>query len=117
MKDARGAIIYIGKALSLKSRVRSYFSSVEALPPRLHKMVSEVREVGWKTTPSELGALLLESRLIKQHTPRYNRAQLEYRNRPFLKLDKMHPFPRLTPSAEIGRASCRESVAVRGLAE
>src|SRR5690625_104209 len=99
MKDARGAIIYIGKALSLKSRVRSYFSSVEALPPRLHKMVSEVREVGWKTTPSELGALLLESRLIKQHTPRYNRAQLEYRNRPFLKLDKMHPFPRLTPSA------------------
>ena len=99
MKDARGAIIYIGKALSLKSRVRSYFSSVEALPPRLHKLVSEVREVGWKTTPSELGALLLESRLIKEHTPRFNRAQLEYRNRPFLKLDITHPFPRLTPSA------------------
>jgi DNA polymerase III subunit epsilon len=95
MRNARGETIYIGKALDLNSRVRSYFSAIEAHPTRLRKMVAEVRDVGWKETPSELGALLLESKLIKKHQPRFNRAQLTYRNRPFLRLDVLHRAPSL----------------------
>lgn len=99
MKDARGEIIYIGKALSLSARVRSYFNAVEAHPDRLRRLVYEVRDIGWKETHSELGALLLESRLIKQHQPTFNRAQRSYRARPFLKIETDHPFPRLSISS------------------
>jgi DNA polymerase III subunit epsilon len=99
MRNGRGEIIYIGKALDLNSRVRSYFSAVEAHPSRLRKMVAEVRDIGWKETPSELGALLLESRLIKEHQPKYNRAQLTYRNRPFLRLDVEHTAPSISVKA------------------
>jgi DNA polymerase III subunit epsilon len=99
MRNARGEIIYIGKAVDLNSRVRSYFSAIEAHPTRLRKMVAEVRDVGWKETPSELGALLLESKLIKAHTPKFNRAQLTYRNRPFLRLDVTHAAPSIVMRA------------------
>ncbi len=99
MKNGRGDIIYIGKARRLSMRVRSYFNAVEAHPERLRQLVREVRDIGWKTTDSELGAMLLESRLIKEHLPRFNRAQLKYRARPFLRLDVRQPFPRLTVSS------------------
>ena len=98
MKDAAGATLYIGKAKSLRSRVRSYFTAIEAHPPRLRKLVEAVRDVGWEETPSELAALLLESRLIKERQPRFNRAQRRYRNRPFIRLDAQHPFPTVSVS-------------------
>ena len=96
MKDGSGATLYIGKAKSLKSRVRSYFTAIEAHPPRLRKLVEAVRDVTWEETPSELDALLLESRLIKAEQPRFNRAQRRYRNRPFIRLDAGHPFPSIS---------------------
>ena len=98
MKDARGATLYIGKAKSLRSRVRTYFTAVEAHPPRLLKLVEAVRDVAWEETPSELAALLLESRLIKERQPRFNRAQRRYRNRPFIRIDAQHPFPSVSVS-------------------
>lgn len=96
LRDAHGAVVYIGKAKRLRARVGSYFNAIEAHPPRLRKMVEVVRDVTWEETGSELRALLLESRLIKQHQPRFNRAQRRYRNRPFLRLDASAPFPRVT---------------------
>ena len=96
MKDSGGATLYIGKAKRLKSRVRSYFTAIEAHPPRLRKLVEAVRDVAWEETPSELDALLLESRLIKAQQPRFNRAQRRYRNRPFIRLDARHPFPSIS---------------------
>ncbi len=99
MKNNSDAIVYIGKARRLSDRVRSYFNAVEAHPQRLRQLVEEVRDIGWKTTASELGALLLESRLIKKHQPRFNRAQRKYRARPFLRLDVNDTYPRLTVSA------------------
>src|SRR5690606_12039198 len=78
MKNAKGQILYIGKAKSLKNRVRSYFNAVEAHPPRIRQLVDAVRRVEWQETGSELAALLLESRLIKEHQPRFNRALLRY---------------------------------------
>ncbi len=99
MKDRHGAVVYIGKAKSLRARVRSYFTGVEGHPERTRKLLRSVRDVTWTETGSELGALLLESRLIKEHKPRFNRAQRRYRSRPFLRLDTTHEAPRLSLSA------------------
>lgn len=96
MKDGRGTIIYIGKARSLRNRVRSYFNAIEAHPPRIRQLVDAVRTIAWEETGSELGALLLESKLIKEHQPRFNRAQRQYRSRPFIRLDTRHPYPRIS---------------------
>ncbi|MEX1054642.1 MAG: exonuclease domain-containing protein, partial [Rhodothermales bacterium] len=76
MKDSRHRTIYVGKALNLRNRVRSYFTSIEGHPGRIRKMVKSVRNVEWQETNSELEALLLESQLIKKLKPTYNRAQL-----------------------------------------
>lgn len=99
--DASGQILYIGKARNLRNRVLSYFTAVDSASPRLRRLMQQVREVTWQETETELAALLEESRLIKQHKPRHNRAQLEYRLRPFLRLDTQVPFPTLTWSSEI----------------
>lgn len=95
MKRKNGEILYVGKAKSLRNRVRSYFTSVDAHPTRTRKLVRDVRVVEWEETGSELAALLLESKLIKQHLPRYNRAQRRYKSYPFLRLDTTHRFPTL----------------------
>lgn len=93
MKDSSGATIYIGKASRLEDRVRSYFRAVEAHDERTRRLVRAVRDVEWTETPSELDALFLESRLIKEHKPRFNRAQRRYRSRPFIRLDATDDFP------------------------
>ncbi len=96
MKDASGAVVYVGKAKSLRARVRTYFTAIEAHPPRLRQLVDAVRAVEWKETGSELSALLLESRLIKELQPRFNRADRRYRSRPFVRLERDTPFPRVS---------------------
>ena len=72
MKDARGEIIYIGKAKSLKNRVSSYFRSVEKHQPKVYRMVENVRDFDYIVTDSEFEALVLEASLIKLHSPKYN---------------------------------------------
>lgn len=99
MQDKHDAIIYIGKAKSLRARVRSYFTGIEGHPERTRKLIQTVRHVTWTETGSELAALLLESRLIKEHKPRFNRALRRYRNRPFIRLDVTHKIPRITLSS------------------
>ncbi len=99
MKDGRGRTIYVGKARNLQNRVRSYFTSVEGHPPRIRKMVGMVRDVDWEVTASELDALMLESRLIKEMKPAFNRAQRRYVNRPFIRIDTNHAVPRVSVSA------------------
>jgi DNA polymerase-3 subunit epsilon len=101
MKDRRGAILYIGKAKSLRDRVRSYFNGLASQPNRTRKLVKTLRTVEWTETGSELGALLLESRLIKEHKPRFNRAQRRYRNRPFIRLDTTHEAPTVSWTAYV----------------
>ena len=96
MRDGRGTVIYIGKAKSLRNRVRSYFSAVEAHVPKTRKLVRDVREVTWTETGTELAALLEESRLIKSTLPVYNRALRRYRDYPFIRLDTTHRAPTLS---------------------
>jgi DNA polymerase-3 subunit epsilon len=95
MRDANKNVVYVGKALNLRSRVRSYFTAIEAHPPRLRRLVETVRSIAHEETGSELSALLLESRLIKELQPKFNRASRRYRNRPFLRLDTSHRLPRV----------------------
>lgn len=92
-RDAKDQLLYVGKAKNLNMRVRSYFTAIEAHPERTARLVKTLRKVAWEETGSELGALLLESKLIKQHKPRFNRADRRYRTRPFIRLDVSHAVP------------------------
>lgn len=85
-RDRKGAVVYVGKAKRLRTRLRSYVTAVEAKSGRLRQMMDEVRTVETTETGSELAALLLESGLIKEMQPRFNRASLRYRTRPFVRL-------------------------------
>ncbi len=96
MKDGHGKVLYVGKAKTLASRVRSYFTAVEAHPGRIRNLVANVRNVDWEITETELDALILESRLIKDIDPPYNRALRRHVSRPFLRIDWNEPSPRIT---------------------
>jgi DNA polymerase-3 subunit epsilon len=96
LKSRRGTVLYVGKAKRLDRRVRSYFNGVESHTGRKRKLLQKVRQVEWRVTDTELEALLLESRLIKEEKPSYNRAQRRYRSRPFVRIDTTKDFPTLS---------------------
>ena len=93
-KDAQGRILYVGKAVSLRKRVASYFRRTPALPPRIARMVERVAGLEVRCTSSEAEALLLEAQLIKEHRPYYNVALRDDKTYPLLKVTR-EPFPRL----------------------
>jgi excinuclease UvrABC nuclease subunit len=99
-RDARGAILYIGKALNLRRRIASYFHQRRAQPRRLRRMISRAHAVTIHETGSELEALLLESRMLKQETPPFNRLSMAYVALPFVKLTLSESFPRLLITRE-----------------
>ena len=94
MHDARGDILYVGKAKALKSRVTNY-TQVERLPNRLRRMVAQTRSMTIVTTNSEAEALLLEAQLIKRYRPAYNVLLRDDKSFPFILLRSDHAFPRL----------------------
>jgi len=96
MKDSSGVIIYIGKACSLSSRVRSYFQNSAVHSSKTTRMVKEVSEIDWIVTASDLEALLLESNLVKHHKPRFNVVLRDDKQYPYLRLPVRDDFPRLT---------------------
>ena len=98
-KGKSGKVIYVGKAKSLRSRVRSYFTSIEAHSNHIRRLVEKIHTIEWVSMDSELEALIEESRRIKSLRPRFNRAQKFYRNRPFVKLtvNETYPGVELTP--------------------
>jgi excinuclease ABC subunit C len=94
MHDARGDILYVGKAKALKNRVSSY-TQVDRLPQRLKRMVSQTRSMTIVTTNSEAEALLLEAQLIKRYRPAYNVLLRDDKSFPFILLRSDHAFPRI----------------------
>jgi excinuclease ABC subunit C len=94
-KNRGGKIVYIGKADSLRSRVRSYFGSTPADNPWTRRLVRAIGAVEYIVTPSPVDALILEANLIKQHKPRYNINLKDDKKYPYLKLTMSHPYPRL----------------------
>jgi len=95
MRDAEGSILYVGKAASLRHRVRSYFGSGQRLPVKLERMVSRVRDLDFFVTGSEQEALILEYNLIKRHRPRYNVRLKDDKTFPFLKISLNEDWPRV----------------------
>ncbi len=94
-KDRLGQIIYVGKAISLKNRVRQYFQSQRNMPPKVRAMVSNIGEFEYITTNTETEALILECTLIKKYMPKYNILLRDDKTYPYLKLTMDEDFPRL----------------------
>jgi excinuclease ABC subunit C len=92
-KDARGRVLYIGKALSLRKRVQTYFHA-DATSEKVAAFIPQVRDVEVILTDNELEALILESNLIKEKRPRYNVVLRDDKHYPFLKLDLKDPWTR-----------------------
>ena len=87
MRDARDTILYVGKAINLHNRVRSYFRPNIGRGPAIDKMVTLIARFEYIVTDTELEALILENNLIKEHSPKYNT---------LLKDDKTYPYIELT---------------------
>ncbi|HRN49954.1 MAG TPA: excinuclease ABC subunit UvrC [Anaerolineales bacterium] len=96
MKNEEGKVIYIGKAISLRSRVRSYFHASAQHHPRTEHMVQRVRDIEWIVVDSELEALILEMTLIKKHKPHYNVRLKDDKRYPYIKVHWADPFPKVT---------------------
>jgi excinuclease ABC subunit C len=94
-KDEAGKIIYVGKALSLKNRVRSYFQHGAQQPPKTRLMIEKVTDLDIIVTDSEVEALILEQNLIKEHRPRYNVMYKDDKSYPYLKVTLVDDFPRV----------------------
>ena len=103
MLDARGDVLYVGKARVLKSRVANY-TAVDRLPLRLKRMVSQTRAMTIVTTNSEAEALLLEAQLIKRFRPPYNVLLRDDKSFPFILLRTDHAFPRISKHRGARRA-------------
>ncbi len=95
MHDAQDNIIYVGKAVSLRNRVRSYFRDSTVKSPKIQKMVSLIARFEYIVTDSELEALVLENNLIKEHNPKYNTMLKDDKTYPYIKVTVGEPFPRV----------------------
>lgn len=95
MHDEADAIIYVGKAISLKNRVRQYFQSSRNKGIKIEQMVSHIARFEYIVTDSELEALVLECNLIKEHHPKYNTMLMDDKAYPFIKVTVEEPFPRI----------------------
>ncbi|MCG1012748.1 excinuclease ABC subunit UvrC [Tepidanaerobacter sp. GT38] len=95
MKDKRNKIIYVGKATSLKNRVKSYFQSPKNLPVKVASMVSKIEDIEYIVTDSEVEALILECNLIKFHRPKYNILLRDDKQYPYIRITLNQPFPRI----------------------
>ena len=95
MHDEKDAIIYVGKAISLKNRVRQYFQSSRNKGAKIEQMVTHISKFEYIVTDSELEALVLECNLIKEHRPKYNTMLMDDKSYPFIKVTVNEPFPRV----------------------
>jgi len=94
-KDAQGTVLYVGKAVSLRARVRSYFHKSAEHSVKTRRLVEKIADLEWMVTDTELEALVLECNLIKRYRPPYNIRLRDDKNYPFLCLTTSEPFPRL----------------------
>ena len=95
MKDDQGQILYVGKAVNLRARVRSYFHASAGHSPKIKRLASSIATVDFIVTASELEALILESSLIKRHKPKYNVRLKDDKRYPYIKITWQEDFPRV----------------------
>ena len=95
MKDKTKKVIYVGKAISLKNRVRQYFQSKKNMDAKVRAMVSHIDEFEYIVTDSEMEALILENNLIKEYKPQYNILLRDDKTYPYIKVTLNEYFPRV----------------------
>lgn len=106
MHDDKDAIIYVGKAVSLKNRVRQYFQKRQRTP-KIERMISQIDHFEYIITDSEVEALVLENNLIKEHRPKYNTMLKDDKTYPFIKATVYEEYPRLIYSRQQKRDKCK----------
>lgn len=107
MHDAKDAIIYVGKAISLKNRVRQYFQSSRNKGAKIEQMVTKIRRFEYIITDSELEALVLECNLIKEHRPKYNTMLKDDKSYPFIKVTVQEEYPRVLFARLMKKDKCK----------
>jgi excinuclease ABC subunit C len=107
MKDNDGKVIYVGKALNLRNRVRSYFHSGAKIHPRTLKLVQKIVDIEWIVVDSELEALILEMNLIKTHRPHYNVRLKDDKRYPYIKVHWNDAFPKVTITRQMTQDGSR----------
>lgn len=95
MKDAQGRVIYIGKAVNLRSRAGSYFNKAAAVDRRTAELVTQIRDIDFISTESEVDALLMEARLVKDIQPQFNSELKDDKTFPYLEITLREDFPRV----------------------
>lgn len=101
MKNAEGTIIYVGKAINLKNRVRSYFHADSSHDEKTRRLVQNIADLEWIVVGSELEALILEMNLIKKHRPKYNIRLKDDKRYPYIKVHWNEPFPHVTVTRQM----------------
>ncbi|MDE6128094.1 MAG: excinuclease ABC subunit UvrC, partial [Lachnospiraceae bacterium] len=107
MHDAQDAILYVGKAINLRNRVRSYFRENIGRGPQIDRMVSLIARFEYIVTDSELEALVLENNLIKEHLPKYNTLLKDDKTYPYIKVTVGEAYPRILFSREMKKDKSR----------
>ena len=107
MHDENDRIIYVGKAVSLKNRVRQYFQTSRNKGVKIEQMVTHIRRFEYIVTDSELEALVLECNLIKEHHPKYNTMLMDDKTYPFIKVTTGEAFPRVVLSRKMQKDKAR----------
>jgi excinuclease ABC subunit C len=105
--DVRGTIIYVGKAINLRNRVRSYFHASHDDSPKTQRLVAEIADLEWIITETELEALLLEANLIKKHRPRFNILLKDDKRYPYIKVEWQKDFPKVLTVRKMERDGAR----------
>ncbi|MDD2923091.1 MAG: excinuclease ABC subunit UvrC, partial [Anaerolineales bacterium] len=95
-RNAEGTIIYVGKAINLKNRVRSYFHADSSHDAKTRRLARDIADIEWIVVGSELEALILEMNLIKKHRPKYNIRLKDDRRYPYIKVQWDEPYPKIT---------------------
>jgi excinuclease ABC subunit C len=101
MKDKESRVIYVGKAVNLRSRVRSYFHKAANHNRKTAEMVLKIEEIEWIVVSSELEALILEMNLIKRYQPKYNIRLKDDKRYPYIKIFWKDPFPKVAVTRRV----------------
>jgi excinuclease ABC subunit C len=100
-RNAAGTIIYVGKAINLKNRVRSYFHADASHDAKTRRLARDIADIEWIVVGSELEALILEMNLIKKHRPKYNIRLKDDKRYPYIKIHWNEPFPKITVTRQM----------------
>jgi len=106
-RNAAGNVIYVGKAINLKNRVRSYFHADSSHDAKTRRLVREIADAEWIVVGSELEALILEMNLIKKHRPKYNVRLKDDKRYPYIKIHWNEAFPRVTVTRQMAEDGSR----------